>query len=175
MEKYTRESERLIFRVLTEDNLEDFYNILKIDDVGKWLLTGRGKTWEETLAKIHLYTDNFNELGYGPWGVFEKESGELIGQSGLMPTEDGHIGLVYSFHPDVWYQGYGSESCELALKYGFTELGVDHIVAYIRPENARSFHVVEKCGLTQTELRDFKGVLMMGFEITREDWLKKHK
>lgn len=172
MEQYTRYSDRLIYKVLSEKDLEEFYEVLKLDEVGKWLLTGRGKTKEEVLAKIHLYIKQFTELGYGTWGVFEKTTNKLIGQAGLMPTPEKYIGLIYSFHPEAWGKGYGTESCMLALSYGFNELKTNKITAFIKPENDKSSHVLEKCGLTKGGIEDYEGILMRRFEIDIKDWFK---
>ena len=170
MEKYTRTSERLLYRVLTPDDLDDFFELVKLQEVGVWMGIGRGKTKEEALAKIQLYYEQFLKYDYGCWGCFDKVSGKLVGQAGLEPTIYDQVGLIYAFLPETWGHGYGEEACRQALRYGFEDLGLDHIIAGIRENNQRSRRVVEKNGMVYQNLEDFKGVTMTCYKITKDRW-----
>jgi len=173
MDKFTRESERLLYKVLTPEHLDAFYEVHKHDEVGRWLLTGRGKTKEETLAKIYLYQKSFAELDYGTWGVFEKESGRLIGQAGLEATSKGKPGIQYAFMPEYWGKGYGSESLAFILKFGFSEAKMDEIIAGVYPDNVRSRHAIEKVKMKYQGEEDFSGHIMCYYTITKEEWLNE--
>jgi len=170
MDEYTRSSKRLLYRVLYPEDLDAFYEVHRHDEVGKWLLTGRGKTKEETLAKIYLYQKSFKERGFGTWGVFEKASGKLIGQAGLEDTSKNKPGIQYAFMPSAWNKGYGSESLAFIFEYGFTEAKMEVIIAGVFEDNTHSRHVVEKAGMKYLGIDDFSGHIMCLYAITKEEW-----
>ena len=173
MDDFTLYSSRLIFKVMTTDDLEAFYNVVKDNEVGKWLAGGKGKTKEEALAKIVSYQESFNNYGYGTWGVWEKDSGCLIGQAGLLLTNDDEVEVLYALAPAFWYRGYGRECAKRAMEYGFEVCGLSKIVAYARPDNERSFKVLEKCGLSFTGSKNYRGVKMRYYIIDKEKWLNE--
>src|SRR3712207_1496909 len=45
----------------------------------------------------------------GPWAVFERETGELVGDCGLFRAE-GEVELAYGFRRDRWRRGYATEA-----------------------------------------------------------------
>jgi ribosomal-protein-alanine N-acetyltransferase len=93
-----------------------------------------------------------------PWGVWERESGELVGDCSLhFDTGFAEWELSYGFRRDRWGLGYATEAARACVRHGFDELGLEKIVADVDPENLRSARVLEKCGFTRVgELEDGK-------------------
>lgn len=91
-----------------------------------------------------------------PWGVWERESGELVGDCSLhFDTGFGEWELSYGFRRDRWGRGYATEAARACACYGFEKLGVEKIVADVDPANVASAHVLEKCGFSRVgELDD---------------------
>jgi RimJ/RimL family protein N-acetyltransferase len=90
-----------------------------------------------------------------PWGVWERESGELIGDCSLhFDTGFGEWELSYGFRRDRWGRGYATEAARACVRYGFEELGLEKIVADVDPANTASARVLEKCGLEQVGTLD---------------------
>jgi RimJ/RimL family protein N-acetyltransferase len=91
-----------------------------------------------------------------PWGVWERESGELVGDCSLhFDAGFGEWELSYGFRRDRWGHGYATEAARACVRYGFEELGLEKIVADVDPANAASARVLENCGLEQVdELED---------------------
>jgi [ribosomal protein S5]-alanine N-acetyltransferase len=83
----------------------------------------------------------------GTWGVWERDSGELVGGCTLF-FDDGHQEweLAYGFRRDRWGRGYATEAGEACVRYGFDVLGVHKIVADVDPQNPASVRVLEKLG-----------------------------
>ena len=82
-----------------------------------------------------------------PWGVWERESGELVGDCGLhYETDFGEWELSYGFRRDRWGRGYATEAARACVRHGFETLGLATIVADVDPANAASVRVLEKCG-----------------------------
>lgn len=91
-----------------------------------------------------------------PWGVWERDSGELVGDCSLhFDMGFGEWELSYGLRRDRWGRGYATEAARACVRHGFEELGVAKIVADVDPANAASAHVLEKCGFVRVdELED---------------------
>jgi RimJ/RimL family protein N-acetyltransferase len=93
-----------------------------------------------------------------PWGVWERETGELVGDCGLFPA-DGvgpDLELAYGFRRDRWGLGYATEAGAAALAAGFAGLGLDRVVADVDPSHAASVRVLEKLGFERVGTKDDK-------------------
>ena len=99
------------------------------------------------------------------WGVWEKASGELMGDCTLAFDEDHDAWeLSYGLRRDRWGKGYATEAARACLRHGFDELGLQRIVADLTdPENWRSLHVLQKCGFVRAGGTDAHPV----YEVTR--------
>ena len=91
-----------------------------------------------------------------PWGVWEREGGELVGDCSLhLDTVFDEWELSYGFRRDRWGRGYATEAAGACVRHGFEQLGVAKIVADVDPANIASRHVLEKCGFERVgELED---------------------
>jgi ribosomal-protein-alanine N-acetyltransferase len=99
------------------------------------------------------------------WGVWERESGDLVGDCSLS-FDDGfqEWELSYGFRRDRWGRGYATEAGGACVRHGFEILGVEKIVADVGPANAASAHVLEKLGFRHVGEVDGK----LFYELTRE-------
>lgn len=100
--------------------------------------------------------------GSGLLGMVEKQTGALIGDCGVVWQEiDGGAELEVGYHVNRawWNRGLATEAARAVIDYAFRELGVDHIISMIRPENVSSRRVAEKSGLTVDRV-----VLWRGYE-----------
>ncbi len=105
-------------------------------------------------------------------GFVSIHSIEWNNQSGLISIGIGD--------PDYRDQGYGSEALNLALNYGFNELGLYRIGLDVIASNSRAVHAYEKAGfrhegrLRSAVYRDNQRTdrLLMG--ILRDDWYALH-
>jgi len=86
-----------------------------------------------------------------------RATGELIGNCGIRrdsPTShEAEIG--YELSPDQWGHGYASEAVAEIVRFGFDELGVHRITAWLVADNVASARVLEKNGFQlEGRLRD---------------------
>ena len=51
--------------------------------------------------------------------------------------------------------GYATEGARAALRFGFDTVGLDEIVSFTSPRNVRSWHVMEKIGMSRDPADDF--------------------
>jgi RimJ/RimL family protein N-acetyltransferase len=104
--------------------------------------------------------------GYGYWGVVENETNELVGRVGFHNPE-GWPGfeLGWTIARDRWRRGYATEAARRALRYAFEELGQQHVISLIHPDNVASIAVAKKIGETlegETTLFGTKPALIYG-------------
>ncbi len=170
MKQFERQTPRLLLKVMTIEDLEDFYDIMKLPEVGQWMGTGRGKTREEVLQRIELYQQLFRDYSYGSWGVYSKTDNKLIGQTGLLQITGGEVGIVYALAPQAQGKGYGTECLRATLAYAFAELKRDRVFAYTRLGNDRSRHALEKVGMVYQGIAAFEDLDMHKYVITKEQW-----
>jgi RimJ/RimL family protein N-acetyltransferase len=75
------------------------------------------------------------------------------------PRFDAHftpcIEIGWRLALDYWGHGYATEAARAALAFGFSEAGLDEIVALTVPDNIRSRRVMEKIGMTHNPADDF--------------------
>jgi RimJ/RimL family protein N-acetyltransferase len=142
------ESKRLIIRQHTPEDVRALYAILSDPaTMAFWpqpfsLL--QVEEWVQTRG-IQKYGE-----GIGRCAVLLKETGELIGDAGIVIQEiDGtpEYDLGYIIHSDYWGQGYGAEAALLLMKVGFEVLRLPRLCANMPVEHTSSRKVAEKLGM----------------------------
>ena len=104
-----------------------------------------------TLADAVHYLENgpiamYANHGHGLYGVALKESGELIGISGLIRrAEYEDIDLGYAFLAAHRGGGYATEAGRAVLDVA-ASMDVSTVIALVAPANAASIRVLEKLG-----------------------------
>jgi RimJ/RimL family protein N-acetyltransferase len=166
------ETSRLRLRALTVDDAEAVLalngNPVVMTHTGEPLWTGL----EQTRPRLADYPD-FEKYGFGRWGCIYKPENEVIGFSGFkyLPTLD-EVDLGYRFLPEYWGQGLATESGSACILYGFETMGLDHIIALVKPENTRSVRVLEKLGMHDTGVTSIDGDPVHRYVIERSEWLR---
>ncbi len=142
------ETERLILKKWTFDDVDDLY------DYGKSHLVGPSAGWKPHKSKdeskkiIKMFIDADDTLA-----ITLKNTGKVIGGIGLHKTNPvesiAHLNqreIGYVLHPDYWGNGYVPEAVERLKKYAFNELDLDLLWCGHYDFNMKSKRVVEKCG-----------------------------
>lgn len=123
--------------------------------------------------------------GWGPWAVEVSGVAPFIGYVGLSPADDvagDMVDVGWRLASAHWGNGYATEAAREALRFGFTEVGLDEIVSFTVPQNVRSRRVMERIGLVRDPLGDFDHprvdpvayphlVPHVFYRLTRERWL----
>ena len=149
---FIAETERCFLRELTASDASDLYSICANPKVSRFLEEAVG-TPEAEAEKLSAYIKTvYPFFEYGFWGVYERESGKLIGRAGFregsMPLEVGYL-----FDEHVWSKGFATEVLCALVRYAKEELDVTDIVAKIFHENTASRRVAEKCGVRVEEMQ----------------------
>jgi ribosomal-protein-alanine N-acetyltransferase len=184
------ESERLILRRMTLDDLPFFARIHADPIVARYLGHGQPRPAEETSDWLQQALDAYVEVELGPLAVVRKSDGALLGRCGLndLVVERVPAGTVprawfwrstaptdievtfepelgYTFDAAAWGQGYASEAARCVSEYGRNVLQLPRIVSLIHPDNVRSRKVAQKF-----EVRPDGAVELQGRVFDRYVW-----
>ena len=149
------ETDRLILRMWRLSDFEAHAAMCADPGVMRYL---GGKTFNRLEAWRHMafMIGHWQLLGYGPWAVEEKSTGNLAGRIGFMnPADWPGFEIGWTLGRQFWGRGYATEGARRALEYAFIELGKEHVISLIHPENKGSIRVAERLGEKlegQTEL-----------------------
>lgn len=127
----------------------------------------RPHTPEECPDWIARHQARYKKDGYGYWLTCLRETGEPIGQTGLLhQVVDGQplLGLGWIVHKPFWRQGYAFEAAEGCVRHAFETLGESKVCALIRPENEPSMALARKLGMSyerMTTYFDFAHAVMV--------------
>lgn len=157
------ETARLQLREMDFSNMEDLSSMLQ-DDKVMYAYNGAFND-EETWAWMQKQLQRYNEFGFGLWGVFLKNTDEMIGQCGITMQEYNKIQIPeigYLFAYRHWHKGYATEAAIGCRKYGFNTLGFDTMYSIIRDFNVASQRVALRNGMTPVDsiVKHYRGVDM---------------
>jgi RimJ/RimL family protein N-acetyltransferase len=137
---------RLVLRPPTTDDLADLHRCVWGDPAVTW--DGVARTPEQSGDALRGRIEHWERHGFGMWTAIRRDTGETCGFGGLQQLEDtGAVEVGYYLARSCWGQGFGTEIAGAALRHGFGDLGLDRIVAVVRPGNAASRRVLAKAGL----------------------------
>lgn len=171
----TLETERLILRQWRESDFEPYARICADPEVMRYL-GGKPFTRLEAWRHMAFIVGHWELRGYGHWAVEEKASGKMIGRLGFLNPE-GWPGfeIGWTLARDSWGKGYATEGARHALHYAFTEMGRDHVISLIHPENKASIRVAERLGETVEGETEVLGIPVLIYGISRERWEEKKR
>ena len=142
-------TQRLTFREMTADDLDDMAALLGDSDVMRYY--PRPKDREEALAWIEWNQRLYRDNGFGLWLITLRATGEFVGDCGLTPQDvEGTTDIEIGYHVRAEYQGrgYATEAAAACRDYARNVLNLDRLIAIIAPDNVPSQRVAIKLGLT---------------------------
>lgn len=166
---YFLTSERLNFRVMTPDDLDFIAEMVCNPTVMRfypYVLDRAGA--EEWLGK--LLTRQQRD-GHSFWHVSDKNTGEPIGQVGLLKQEvDGvtEAEIGYLLRRACWRQGYAHEAACAVRDYAFNVLGKERVISLIRPMNVPSQRVALSYGAKPEKLVVWRDLEHLVFALHRD-------
>ena len=116
-----------IFAIIGDDLAMQYYpRTFNRRDAGEWIERNQRR---------------YAEHGYGLFAVTLKDSGDMIGDCGIVKQHvEGEPALEvgYHFRRDQWGHGYATEAAHACLGLAFHAFGADKVISLIRPENRPS-------------------------------------
>ena len=85
----------------------------------------------------------------GFWAVELLSDGEIVGATLCkpIPSGDGEHEIGWHIFPAHQFNGYATEIGRGAAAYGFDVLGLDDVIAVVRPDNVASLAVAQAIGM----------------------------
>ncbi|GGH86572.1 ribosomal-protein-alanine N-acetyltransferase [Pullulanibacillus pueri] len=146
----TLETERLILRKLTLNDVEDLFAYASKPQVSRYVPWDVHKSIEDSQHFLESITNAYKEKGKLTWAIELKSEGKMIGTIDYVNWSPDHfkaeIAYVLSHH--YWGRGMTTEASQKLLEYGFGTLGLNRVEGRIMLENKQSQRVLEKLGMT---------------------------
>lgn len=145
----TIETTRLILRPFTPDDAAAYWPLVSLPEVLRY--TGEDAKTSLDQVRATLLARPLRDYavhGYGRMACIEKNSGKLVGFSGLKYLEAWQeTDVGYRFLPECWGKGYATESARALMAQGREAFGLRRFMGLVQPANGASGRVLEKLGL----------------------------
>jgi RimJ/RimL family protein N-acetyltransferase len=162
-------TDRLVIREFEPDDLEAVHAIYSDSLVWRYMGIGPTTTLDESRERLGRMLRYQNDHGYTFWAVTHGETGELLGDCGLIPLEgigpDVEIG--WRFGSAHWGKGYATEAATVCRDLGFSRFGLTKIYVDIHPQNERSQNVARKLGARLLGPAKHRGFSVLRYVIDR--------
>jgi RimJ/RimL family protein N-acetyltransferase len=147
MNEVRLETDRLILRTYRLSDFEDHNRLCADPDVMRYLLGQKPLSRFEAWRHMAYIVGHWELLGYGYYAVEEKVTGRFVGRIGFTNPE-GWPGfeLGWTLAPEFQGKGFATEGAMFLLDYAFNEMGRDHVISVIHPDNKPSIRVAERLG-----------------------------
>jgi RimJ/RimL family protein N-acetyltransferase len=138
------ETERLLFRDHTIDDLEPFCAMEADPEVRRWV-GGYPRTREQAERKFREVYLRPVRNRMGMWATVLKGEGQYIGYCGVY-ANFGDAALGYYLARPYWGRGLATEAARAFVDFGLRELKLPRITALVEVGNDASKHILEKLG-----------------------------
>jgi RimJ/RimL family protein N-acetyltransferase len=169
-----QETERLLFRRITEQDFDTWLEFCKYPDSLKYIFSQEQLKVEDPLERCRMWFNRVyiryeNELG-GMNALIDKQTGELVGQCGLLiqtidDIEELEIG--YSLMPAFRGKGYASEAAKKCKEFAFENEYAASLISVIVPENSDSIKVAMNNGMKLDKTTTSNGDIVNIYRINK--------
>ncbi len=147
-------TERLIARRLTLHDVDAMMAIYGDRETVRFVGDAEPLSEESCRDWVRITDKNFDQRGYGMFGLVDQETGELIGCAGIVhPGQQSEAEVKYAFRRDHWGKGLATEALSGLLAHGCQLWEVVRVIATIAPANLASQKVLAKVGFIRSEDR----------------------
>ncbi len=147
------ETARLVLREWRDEDLEAYAAMNADPDVRTYMFPGRPLSRAESEEEIARMMDQWHRLGFGHWAVELRETGELIGRTGIKHHTDWEpdprnteVGWLYA--RAAWGRGFATEGAIEAVRFCLEDVGSHEVISIAHIENLASHRVMKKAGLS---------------------------
>jgi ribosomal-protein-alanine N-acetyltransferase len=146
------ETPRLVLRKPEIADAEAIFARYSSDpEVTRFLGWARHRTLEETRAFLEFSNAEWQRWPAGPYLIWSRETGHLLGGTGLAFETPFRAATGYVLARDAWGLGYATEALGGVVGTA-ARVGLHRIYALCHPDHRASWHVLEKCGFQREGL-----------------------
>jgi RimJ/RimL family protein N-acetyltransferase len=148
---YRVETDRLVLRCWSPEDAPALRAALDASDqhLRPWIpfMKDEPRSFEQTVEWLRGHRANFDTDQMHRYGVFEKETGELLGENMLL-NRVGHGGLEVGYwtHVNCNGRGYATEASCAMIRVAFEVAAVKRVEIHCAPGNAASAAIPAKLG-----------------------------
>lgn len=149
----TLATDRLILRKIQPEDIQRVHEGLSDERVTKYYAVSF-PTLEATKEQMIWFDKLFDEKTGIWWAICEKDNPHMIGSIGLYQYEEEHKKAEVGYwliHPS-WGNGYASEALETVVNFGFENMKLNRIEAFVEDGNEASDRLLKKMGFKQEGL-----------------------
>ena len=148
MKNWILETERLFLREMDMNDYDALYSVLADDENMRYY----PYTFDEARVRdwIERNGNRYRETGYGLWAVCLKETGEMIGDSGLtLQNINGELlpEIGYHIRRDCQRKGYAGEAARAVRNWAFQNTDYPALYSYCKYTNEASIRTAESIGM----------------------------
>jgi [ribosomal protein S5]-alanine N-acetyltransferase len=149
------ETERLILRKISLEDIDDIHIYASNPEVSKYVLWGAHETRAVTEEYVKMILALYEEGKIAPWGIQYKKDNKLIGTVDFVSWQPQHktAEIGYALSMDYWGRGIATEAAKELIRFGMNEMDLVRIQAKALVANKGSERVMEKAGMK------FEGIL----------------
>jgi RimJ/RimL family protein N-acetyltransferase len=145
------ETTRLVLTTPTLDDAQEVFDRYASDpDVTRYLGWPRHRSVSDTEAFLAFSEAEWERSRAGPYLVYSRDNGRLLGGTGLSLDSDTLASTGYVLAKDAWGQGYATEALAAMVDLA-ADLKVTTLYALCHPGHRASQRVLEKCGFDRDE------------------------
>ena len=162
------ETERLLLRPLTMEDLDEFVAVHAHPDVVRHI---RPFDRDGAIQRLQADQREWAEWGHGLLAIVKRDSGQFLGRAALKywpQFEETEVGWV--LRREAWGHGFATEAARACAAWGFRNLDVPYLTAMIRPGNSRSIRVAERLGMTPLRNDFLLGDPVIVHSVSRDEW-----
>jgi len=154
----TLETPRLELRPLALLDADAVYAYRAQVEVMRYM-GGADRSIGDTRVALERYRRYQRMYGFSRWAMFLKETGEFVGDSGLLPMDDSpEFELGYRLAKDFWAMGLATECGRAWLDAAFTRFGLKTVIAFADERHTASLRVMQKLGMKFDKQAHIKGM-----------------
>jgi RimJ/RimL family protein N-acetyltransferase len=159
-----------VLRPLGAADLEAAHALWTDPDVRRYLWDNVVIPPERAAEALATSERNFQERGFGLWGITTTEGGPLVGFCGGQVAAGGEAELLYGLLAPWWGQGVATECAGAVLDHLFGPLGLTEAVALTDVPNVASVRVMERLGMTFDRRGDYHGLDTLFYRLSADAW-----
>ena len=171
MDYFNQESERLIYRRLTEEDIPSWIEFFVDNDRLHFMGIDTNANKEDIAEEwINAQMHRNETQGLGHLAVITKDEGVFIGLGGILPrdlTGQKEYEVSYSLKPKYWGQGYGTEIAKTMKAYGTGNIETNRFISIIEITNTPSANVAKKNGMKILFKTEFRGMKVHVFGVNK--------
>ncbi len=147
----TIETERLILRPFRADDAEPMHrNWASEEIVTRFLMWPTHANVDVTKRVLADWISKYGDPAFYQWAIEFRELAEPVGSISVVEVNEkaASVQIGYCIGSRWWRKGIVSEAFRALIAFLFEEVNANRVEARHDPENPRSGHVMQACGLT---------------------------